>query len=46
MTEKLRMFYSDEKVASYLRWIINSDISKKYWEHCRIKADKKDIKNV
>ena len=30
MTQQLRMYYSDEEVANYLRWIITSDIAKNY----------------
>lgn len=31
MTEQLRLTNSDEEVANYIRWIIKSDTSKKYW---------------
>lgn len=32
MTQSLRAFYSDEEVSEYLKWIIKSDTTKKYWE--------------
>jgi len=32
MTESLRLLHSDEKVGEYLRWIIESDTSKAYWQ--------------
>jgi hypothetical protein len=31
MTEQLRITNSDEDVAAYLRWIIQSDTARDYW---------------